>query len=123
MRIFLTKWFSRWADKEGLSHGAIHNAVHEMEDGLIDAHLGGHVVKKRISVEGRGKSGGLRTILALKANERAFFLYGFAKNQRDNISETELKVLKMLATHLLAYDHSTLVKAIAAQELIEVRHD
>ncbi|MDL2354725.1 MAG: type II toxin-antitoxin system RelE/ParE family toxin [Pseudomonadota bacterium] len=123
MRIFQTKWFAKWAAKEGLLGQALRDAVDEMERGLIDADLGGHVVKKRIGLGGRGKSGGVRTILALKVRDKAFFLYGFAKNQRDNIDYNELQALKKMAAHLLAYDRNALDKAINAQELIEVSYE
>lgn len=108
------------AAREGLPEGALRNAVAEMEQGLVDAHLGGHVVKKRGGVGGRGKSGGVRTIVAFQVGDKTFFLYGFAKNYRDNIDDKELQALKRLAAHLLDYDHKTLVKAVKAGELIEV---
>jgi len=73
MRIIKNKVFHKWAAKEGLSDAAILAAVNEMERGLIDAELGGHVVKKRIAVDGRGKSSGLRTILAYKVASKVFF--------------------------------------------------
>ena len=120
MQIFKTKWFARWAAKEGLSDQALRDAVTEMGLGLIDANLGGHVVKKRVGVDGRGKSGGVRTLLAYKVKDKAFFLYGFAKNQRDNIDINELKALKLMATHFLTYDKKALESAKATQELIEV---
>jgi len=120
MQIFQTKWFARWAAKEGLSEQTLRNAVSEMEQGLIDAHLGGHVVKKRVGLGGRGKSGGVRTILAFQVKNKAFFWYGFTKNQRDNISDKELQGLKLLAANLLGYDRKALDRAIRAQELVEV---
>lgn len=123
MQIFQTKWFARWAANEGLLEQALRDAVSEMEQGLIDANLGGHVVKKRIGVGGRGKSGGVRTILAFQVKDKAFFLYGFAKNQRDNIDDKELQALKKMAAHLLAYDRKALEKAIETQELIEVTYE
>jgi hypothetical protein len=123
MQIFQTKWFARWAANEGLLEQALRNAVSEMEHGLIDADLGGHVVKKRIGIGGRGKSGGVRTILAFKVKDKAFFLYGFAKNQRDNIDDKELQALKKMAAHLLAYDSKALEQAIKTQELIEVTYE
>lgn len=122
MRIFQTKWFARWALKEGLSEQALCEAVLELEQGLIDANLGEHVVKKRAGLAGRGKRDGVRTVLAFKVKEKAFFIYGFAKNQRENISDNELRALKLLAANLLAYDHLALEKALQAQELCEV-HD
>lgn len=123
MQVFQTKWFARWAANEGLLEQALRDAVSEMEQGLIDANLGGHVVKKRIGVGGRGKSGGVRTILAFKVKDKAFFLYGFAKNQRDNIDDQQLQALKKMAAHLLAYDRKALEKAIQTQELIEVTYE
>lgn len=121
MPIFKTKWFARWAEKESLSEQALIDAVAEMDQGLIDANLGSHVVKKRVGIGGRGKSGGLRTIVAFKLKDKAFFLYGFAKSQHENIDDKELKALKLLAKHLLAYDSKALEKAKKAQELMEVR--
>lgn len=123
MRVFQTKWFARWAAKEGVLEQALRDAVFEMERGLIDAYLGGQVVKKRIGVGARGKRGGVRTILAFQLKDKAIFVYGFAKNQRDNIEGGELQALKKLAAHLLAYDRKTLDKAIQAQELIEVEYE
>ena len=84
MRIFKNKVFNKWAEKEGLSDDTLRVAVDEMERGLIDADLGGHVVKKRVAVGGRGKSSGVRTLLAYKSGDKAFFVYGFAKNARMN---------------------------------------
>ena len=92
MRIFKNKAFNKWAAKTALSGDTLRAAVDEMERGLIDANLGGHVVKKRVAVGGRGKSGGFRTLLAYKSGDRAFFMYGFAKNARANVSADELKV-------------------------------
>lgn len=79
MRIFQTRWFARWAVSEGLLEQVLRIAVSEMERGLIDAQLGGHVVKKRIAIGGRGKRGGVRTILAFQSKDKAFFMYGFFK--------------------------------------------
>lgn len=123
MQIFLTKWFARWAAKEGLPEQALCAAAAEMEQGLIDAHLGGYVVKKRVAVGGRGKSGGLRTILGFKLKDKAFFLYGFAKNQQGNIDDKELQALKLMASELMKYDRKALDQAIRAQELIEVNNE
>jgi hypothetical protein len=123
MRIFKTRWFDRWAAKEALSEQALETAVVEIAQGLIDARLGGQIVKKRIGIDGRGKSGGMRTIVAFKVEDWAFFIYGFAKNQRSNIDEKELKALKLLAAHLLEYDQKALDKALKARELVEVIYE
>lgn len=91
-----------------------------MERGLIDADLGGHVMKKRLAVDGRGKRGGVRTLLAYKSGDKAFFVYGFAKNMRANVSTDELKALKQLAKELMSYSDKILNKAIQHGALVEV---
>lgn len=123
MRVFKIKWLQKWATGEGLDDEALLSAVEEMESGLIDARLGGHVVKKRVALPGRGKRGGSRTLVVYQQADKAFFVYGFAKNERANISNKELKALKLLATELLGYTKPALVKAIKAGELIEVYED
>ncbi|CAG9001011.1 MAG: hypothetical protein CENE_03019 [Candidatus Celerinatantimonas neptuna] len=123
MRIFKNKAFCKWAAREGLDDDALRAAVDEMESGLIDADLGGHVVKKRVAVGGRGKSGGVRTLLAYKVCDKAFFVYGFAKNARANISANELKALKHLAKELLGYSDKALTGAIKYGALVEVEKD
>jgi hypothetical protein len=123
MRVFKTKGFQKWAAREGLTDEALQAAVEEMEAGLIDADLGGHVAKKRVALPGRGKRGGSRTLVVYQQADKAFFVYGYAKNERANISEKQLKALKLLATQLLGYTNPALVKAIKAGELIEVQED
>ena len=123
MRIFKNKAFNKWAGKEGLTDAALQAAVTEIEKGLVDADLGGHVIKKRVALEGRGKSGGARTLLAYQVGDKAFFVYGFAKNARANIKADELKGLKAYATVLLGYSDKELRKAVEARVLIEVNND
>jgi len=121
MQVFKTKLFAKWAGKEGLNDQALWDAVQEMEQGLIDAELGGHVCKKRVALGGRGKRGGARTLLAFKQGDKAFFMFGFAKNEKANITDDELKALKLLANQYLGYTSAGLKKACAAGELIEVK--
>jgi len=112
MQIYKTRQFDRWASKEGLTDQVLRSAVSEMERGLIDADLGGHVVKKRVALPGRGKSGGARTLVAYQCGSRAFFVYGFAKNERDNIDARELNVLKHLASIQLGLSEAELLYAL-----------
>lgn len=123
MQVYKSKWFGKWADKEDLTDQDLSAAVKEMVNGLIDADLGGHVVKKRVALQGQGKSGGARTLLAFKVGDKAFFMYGFAKNQQDNISAKELKALKAMAKQVLGYTPAQLKMVLNAGEFIEVRHD
>ena len=125
MRAYKSKWFQRWAANEGLTDEALALAVREIIAGLIDGDLGGHVVKKRVGLHGRGKRGGVRTLVAFRREDKAFFIYGFAKNERANISAKELKALRMLAAELLGYGENDLTQAERAAELVEfeVRDD
>lgn len=122
MRIYKTKWFYRWAAREGLTDTALQAAVMEMANGLADA-LGSHVYKKRIGLPGRGKRGGARTLIAFQRGDRAIYLYGYPKNERANISDRELEALRLLAAQLLSYSDQDIEKAISADELIEVNNN
>ena len=99
------------------------DAITEIEGGLFDANLGGNLYKKRVAVGGKGKSGGVRTLLAYKSGGKAFFIYGFAKNVRANIKTDEEKALKLLAKAFMAYSAKELNKAVNTGALIEVETD
>ena len=120
MRAFKTKAFAKWASAEGLDDNTLAFTVTEINRGLIDASLGGHVVKKRVALWGRGKRGGTRTLVAFKQDDRAFFIYGYAKNEQANISDRALRVLKLLAKELLNYSVLAPAKAAETGELIEI---
>ena len=87
MRIFKNRPFARFARKAGLSDAALRAAVRDAERGLVDADLGGGVIKQRIARPGGGKSGGFRTIVLFRAGARAFFVHGFAKNDQASIQD------------------------------------
>lgn len=119
-RVFRTRTFSRWSRRIGLSDDALCEAIEEMARGLIDADLGGHVVKKRVAIPGQGKRGGARTLVATRLADRWFFVYGFRKNERENVTEPELKALQGLAKDLLSLDDLRLIRAIFAGEIVEI---
>jgi hypothetical protein len=121
MRVFKTRTFDRSMKRSGMTDRALWAAVREMAGGLIDADLGGHVVKKRVALPGQGKRGGARTIVATKLAERWFFLYGFRKNERANIDKDELRTLQEVAKDLLRLDDRQLDIALQAGEIVEVR--
>lgn len=123
MSIFKTRWFSRWMRKHGLSDEALCLAMQEMMSGLHEADLGGSLLKKRIARSGRGKSAGFRTIVATSRADSWYFIYGFAKNELDDIDQGELAALKKLAAVLLAMTSSVLGDAEKEGELIEVKCD
>lgn len=122
-RIFKTRHFSRWMRKTELTDSVLCGAVEEMSQGLIDADLGGDVVKKRVGLAGRGKRGGARTLIATNKGSRWFFVYGFEKNDRANITADELGALQDIAHDLLSITGLELDKAVAENALQEICHD
>ena len=116
----MTRFFRRWADEEGLGSVVLARAVREIEDGLSDGDLGRGIIKKRVRVPGRGKSGGARVLLATNHRDRWIFIYGFLKNQRANISHRELVALRELSRDLLALTEEQLNGRTHAKILIEV---
>lgn len=106
-----------------MNDAALTAAVLEMSQGLVDADLGGHIIKKRVALPGQGKSGGARTIVATKMDDRWFFLYGFNKNERSNIDKDELRALREVAKVLLGFDCRQLDVALEAGEIVEVTDD
>jgi hypothetical protein len=123
VRAFKTRTFERWAGKAGVTDGALLNAVAQMERGLIDADLGGNLFKQRVALPGRGKSGSTRTIIATRFAGTLFFLYGFEKSERDNVSGKEIETFKLLAGVLLGLDVGALAKALERGELTELNDE
>ena len=120
MRLFKTAYFHRWAKSEGLKDAALKNAVLELSSGLNDGVLGGGIFKKRIGLGSRGKSGGVRTIVAFQVRKDAFFLYGYAKNDRENISSKEKIAFRELAKIYLGLSQIELDQLVRSGELREV---
>ncbi len=120
MRVFKTRPFGRFARSEDISDDALREAVARAEAGRIDADLGGGVIKQRVARPGRGKSGGFRTVILFRRNARAFFVYGFAKSDRDNIQADELKAFRKLAGELLRIDDRALAAALANGTVTEI---
>ena len=122
MRILKSKHFARFMKDTGITNTDLREAVRQAEAGLIDADLGGGLIKQRIARPNQGKSSGFRTILVFRTTDRSVFIYGFAKNSMANIRQDELKALKVLAAELLAYSEAQLNQAIRKGALLEVRN-
>ncbi len=123
LQTFKTKAFARFAAREGLEDAALCEAVRRARSGLIDADLGGGVIKQRIARKGGGRSGGFRTIVLFRRGALAFFVYGFAKSGRDNLRRDELETFRLLADEYLALDAMGLAAAQAAGAIVEVKCD
>ncbi len=122
-RVFKLRHFTRWMRKTELTDAMLCEAVCEMSRGLIDADLGSGVVKKRIAVPGRGKSGGIRTLVAANKGNRWFFMFGFSKNERANISDSEKEALQELAQDYLRRTEHQLTQLVAEGALQEICHE
>ena len=121
MRIFKSRWFQRFVQKEGITDAALHDAVERAHRGQIDADLGGEVIKQRIARPGRGRSKGYRTIILFRRGARAFFVYGFSKGQRENIDSAEEKQFKEAAKHVLALTEKQVAELLKRGDFIEVK--
>ena len=120
MQTFKTKAFARFAEREGLEDAALCEAVRRTGSGLIDADLGGGVIKQRIARKGGGRSGGFRMIVLFRRGELAFFVYGFAKSDRENLRRDELATYRLLADEYLSLNGAGLAAAQATGAIIEV---
>jgi hypothetical protein len=123
MRVFKVRTFVRFQRREQIADVSLVKAVRDAGKGLIDADLGGGLIKQRIARRGGGKSGGYRTVLAYRRGERAVFLYGFPKSVRANIDDVELEVLRRRGAGLLSAAEEALEFMIADDELTEVSYD
>lgn len=122
MRVFKNAWFERFARKQGIADKVLLEAIERAERGLVDADLGGGVIKQRVARPGQGKSGGFRTIILYRMAERAFFVYGFAKSDRDNIDDDEEVNFKKAAEYVLGLSETHLAELLGKGQLTEV-HD
>ncbi len=120
MSTFKTKAFARFARKAGLTDAQLASAAAEVVAGHFDADLGGGVYKQRVARSGSGKSGGFRTLLAFRAGRSCFFVYGFAKSVKANVTTQELEGLRNFAALLLGYGEVDLVRAVERGELVEL---
>ena len=122
MRVFKTKWFVRFVRKAVISDTCLVNAVRNAENGLIDAVLGGGLIKQRIPREGGGKSSGYRTIIAYKTDDKCFFLFCFAKNDKGSLDDDELKTYKNIAKSLMFLDGIGIDSLLEIGEIVEVEY-
>ena len=124
MRIFKNKAFAKFARKEQINDAKLWEAVTAAERGNIDADYGGGVIKQRIARTNQGKSGGYRAIIYYRQADKAFFVYGFSKNARDNIEEDEERELKRQAKITFALSNEQLLKLLENGTYQEVKsHD
>ena len=122
MRIFKTKWFTRYARQERIEDHSLCDAVVRAERGLVDADLGGGIIKQRVARTGQGRSGGYRLLMVYRSGSVAVFLYGFAKSERDNIDPDDLKTVREIGAAWLAAKDENLQHAVRKAVLKEVKY-
>jgi hypothetical protein len=122
-RIFVTRAFARQNKKIGLTEAALCKAVSEIAAGLNNGHLGNGIFKKRIALDGRGKRGSVRTLIATRVGAYWFYLFAYKKNDRADISPHEHEALMDLADDLYALDKNGLAKALGAGAMMEIEDD
>jgi hypothetical protein len=119
VRIFKTRSLAKFTRQHGISDASLVAAVERAMRGLVDADLGGHVIKQRVARPGQGKRGGFRMLIGIRS-DLAIFLFGFAKNERDNIDEDQLKTLRDIVASWFAADQTRITQALKGGLLIEV---
>jgi hypothetical protein len=123
VRIFKAKGVGKFARRERIADASLREAIQRADRGLIDADLGGGLIKQRVARAGQRRSGGYRMMIAYQMGDRAVFLLGFAKNERDNISEAEMAALRKLAEVWLHASAEGIAMAIQEEVLQEVDYD
>ena len=120
MRIFKTRTLAKFTRQHGISDASLVAAVERARRGLIDADLGGRVIKQRVARPGQGKRSGFRMLIGIRS-DLAIFLFGFAKNERDNIDDDQLKTLREIVASWFAADQKKITQALNDGLLIEVQ--
>jgi hypothetical protein len=121
MEKYKLKDFARWAKKERLSDEALLKALAEMERGLLGDRLGANVYKKRIGIGGKGKRGGVRTILLFRQGDVAVFVYGYAKNEKSDLEPREEAALRTFAKGFLELPTKQREQGVKNRDLIPLK--
>jgi hypothetical protein len=121
VRIFKTRALARFTKREAISDESLVVAIETAKRGLIDADLGGGLIKQRVARPGQGKRGGFRMLIGFRS-DRAIFLFGFAKNERENIDDKQLTTLREIVASWFAADDKKIAQALKDGLLIEVKH-
>ena len=123
MRVFKNAWFRKFARRNKIGDAMLCDAVSRAERGLVDADLGGGVIKQRVARPGVGRSSGYRTLIFYRKGQRAIFAFGFAKSDLGNTSATDERKLKATAKLALAFTDADMDLLVQLNQLEEVRCD
>jgi hypothetical protein len=114
LSVYKTKPLARITDAD------LWTAARLANQGMIGADLGGGVIKQRIARAGEGKSGGSRSIILFKKNDRAVYVHGFEKKDRANIGPDELEAFRRYAQVYLGYTNAELSQRVEDGALFRV---
>ena len=123
MRIFKNPWFEKFARKSQLFDASLVEAVARANLGLIDADLGGGLIKQRVARAGGGRSGGYRTIIVFRSAGRAVFVFGFAKSSKANLTADEEAALRKAAKLVLSFSEVQMDAEVGSGRLMEISSD
>ena len=123
MKRLTTKWFKKWSSKVNLSREDLLEAIENLESGLSAVDLGRNLFKVRVKRKHSGKSSGFRTIIIYKSEDKAIFLYGFGKNEKDNFDKSELQHFKKLGNDLLTLNEQQVELAIVKKVLYDLEDE
>ncbi len=120
LSVYKSKPFTRFAKKARITDADLWKAAQLANEGGIDADLGGGVIKQRIARAGEGKSGGSRSIILFRKNDRAVYVYGFEKKDLANIRPNELEAFRELAQVILGYTPAEIARRVEDGALFNV---
>jgi hypothetical protein len=123
MQVFKTRWFGRFARQEKIADAGLREAIERAERGLIDADLGGGLIKQRVARQGQGRSGGYRAVIAYRLGCRALFIFGLAKNNRENFTENELEAARAIGKIWIPAPEEQIAHGVEDGQLIEVQYE
>ncbi|MFZ1103746.1 MAG: type II toxin-antitoxin system RelE/ParE family toxin [Hyphomicrobiaceae bacterium] len=123
MRVFKTKEFARFARREGIGDDALLEAIDRAERGIVDAGIGDGLIKQRVHRPGQGRRGGFRIVIVWRARELSFFVFGFAKKDKTDLTPREYEAYRKIAALLLRHTDESIRRALEAKELVELTRD
>ncbi len=121
LSVYKNKPFARFASKANIADADLWKAAWLANQGMIDADLGGGVIKLRIARSGQGKSGGSRSIVLFKKDNRAVYVYGFEKKDISNIGLKDLDAFRKLAKAYLGYTGAEMAQRVEDGVLLIVQ--
>ena len=121
MHVYLSKSFQRNARRDGVTDEHCREAIRRAENGLVDANLGGGLIKQRIATGNRGASKGARAVIFYQRGEVAVFLHVFPKSGKANLTNLELAVYLKLARILEGLTEAKLKELVTTEGWRELK--